>query len=155
MTFEESARQHLAQIDLDLRKKPEGFSRYMDQKVTPDVLAFIADCIVNFVGGKDPNTIFTTKDIWGFQYFQKNTVAIFGKPSPTNESASSEYDKFIAQPLKTLAFAKILKEEKDFKKLSLPEDQIVQLLKLGYTYENACAIISKRKIEKLFDKFAN
>lgn len=112
MTFEEKIREHVGTIDLDLRKKPEGYSRYMDQKVTPDVLTFIADCIVNFLGGKDPSTVFTTKDLWDFQYFQKNTVAIFGKPSPTNESARAEYDKFIAQPLKTLAFAKILKEEK-------------------------------------------
>jgi hypothetical protein len=112
MIFEDIIRKHIGSLDLDLRKKPEGFSRYMDQKVTPDVLTFIADCIANFLGGKGTNTIFTTKDLWDFQYFQKNTVAIFGKPSPTNESANAEYDKFIAQPLKTLAFAKILKEEK-------------------------------------------
>lgn len=112
MSFEESVKGHLTSINLDLRKKPEGYSRYMDQKVTPDVLTFIADCIINFVGGKTSDTIFTIKDIWEFPYFQKNIVAIFGKPSPTNESANAEYDKFIAQPLKTLAFAKILKEEK-------------------------------------------
>ncbi len=112
MIFEDIIRKHIGSLDLDLRKKPEGFSRYMDQKVTPDVLTFIADCIVNFLGGKESSVVFTTKELWDFQYFQKNTVAIFGKPSPTNESASAEYDKFIAQPLKTLAFAKILKEEK-------------------------------------------
>ncbi len=112
MTFEERIKEYIDQIDLDLRKKPEGFSRYMDQKITPDVITFISDCIVNFIGGKDPQTVFTTKDIWGFQYFQKNTVAIFSKPSPTNQTANAEYDKFIAQPLKTLAFAKILKEVK-------------------------------------------
>lgn len=112
MTFEERIREYIGTIDLDLRKKPEGFSRYMDQKVTPDVVTFISDCIVNFLGGKDPQTVFTTKDLWDFQYFQKNTVAIFGKPSPTNETAQAEYDKFIAQPLKTLSFAQILKEKK-------------------------------------------
>ena len=114
MSFEELMRKHVATVDLDIRKKPDGYSRYMDQKVTPDVLTFIADCIVNFLGGKNPDTIFTTKDIWDFPYFQKNTVAIFSKPSPINESARAEYDKFIAQPLKTLAFAKILKEEKAY-----------------------------------------
>lgn len=112
MTFEETLKGYMGTLDLDLRKKPEGFSRYMDQKVTPDVLTFIADCILNFLGGKNSDTVFTTKDIWDFQYFQKNTIAIFGKPSPTNEKASAEYDKFIAQPLKTLSFAKILQEEK-------------------------------------------
>jgi hypothetical protein len=112
MIFEKIARKYLENLDLDLRKKPKGFSRYMDQKVTPDVLSFIADCIANFLGGKDASMVFTTRDLWDFQYFQKNTVAIFGKPSPKNETARAEYDKFIAQPLKTLAFAKILKEEK-------------------------------------------
>ena len=111
MNFEDTIKKYLAQYDLDIRKKSDGHSRYMDQKVTPDVLAFIADCIVNFLGGKEAKTVFTTKDIWDFEYFQKNIVAIFGKPSPANERAHSEYDKFIAQPLKTLAFAKILKEE--------------------------------------------
>ena len=81
MTFEETLKGYMGTLDLDLRKKPEGFSRYMDQKVTPDVLTFIADCILNFLGGKNPDTVFTTKDIWDFQYFQKNTIAIFGKPS--------------------------------------------------------------------------
>ncbi len=110
--FEELIKRHVAGLDLDLRKKPEGYSRYMDQKVTPDVLTFIADCIVNFLGGKASGTVFTTKDIWDFPYFQKNIMAIFGKPSPANASARAEYDKFIAQPLKTLAFAKILTEKK-------------------------------------------
>lgn len=110
--MEDSLRQHFSQIDLDIRKQAPGYSRFMDQKVTPDVVSFISDCIVNFLDSKDPATVFTNKDIWDFQYFQKNIVAIFGKPSPANESANAEYDKFIAQPLKTLAFAKILKEEK-------------------------------------------
>lgn len=112
MRYKELLNIHTEKLDFDIRKKPDGYSRFMDQKVTPDVVTFIADCIVNFLGGKATNTVFTIKDIWNFQYFQKNIVAIFGKPSPTNESAKGEYDKFIAQPLKTLAFAKILKEEK-------------------------------------------
>lgn len=110
--MEDLLKQHFNQLDLDIRKQTPGYSRFMDQKVTPDVLSFIADCVLNLLDGKDPGNVFTTKDIWDFQYFQKNIVAIFGKPSPTNESADAEYDKFIAQPLKTLAFAKILKEEK-------------------------------------------
>jgi hypothetical protein len=110
--MEDLLKQHFNQLDLDIRKQAPGYSRFMDQKVTPDVLSFIADCVLNFLDGKDSDNVFTIKDIWDFQYFQKNIVAIFGKPSPTNESADAEYDKFIAQPLKTLAFAKILKEEK-------------------------------------------
>jgi len=111
--MENLLKKHFDQLDLDIRKKPTGYSRFMDQKVTPDVLSFIADCIVNFMGGKDTVTSFTTKDIWGFPYFVKNTIAVFGKPSPVDKTAGSEYDKFIAQPLKSLAFSKILEEKKD------------------------------------------
>ncbi len=110
--MEDLLKQHFDQLDLDIRKQASGYSRFMDQKVTPDVLSFVADCIVNFFGGKDTRMSFVVGDIWEFPYFIKNTVAVFGKPSPENETAGSEYDKFIAQPLKTLAFAKILEEKK-------------------------------------------
>lgn len=110
--MEDLLKQHFDQVDLDIRKQAPGYSRFMDQKVTPDVLSFIADCIINFLGGKAVETTFVVGDIWGFSYFVKNTVAVFGKPSPENETVGSEYDKFIAQPLKTLAFAKILEEKK-------------------------------------------
>lgn len=110
--MEELIGKHLDKYDLDIRKKPDGFSRYMDQKVTPDVLAFIADCVVNFLGGKPPDTCFTVKDIWNSPYFAKNIVVFFGKPSPENQTADAEYNKFIGQPLKTLAFAKIISEKK-------------------------------------------
>jgi hypothetical protein len=109
--MEDLLKQYFDQVDLDIRKKTPGYSRFMDQKVTPDVLSFVADCIVNFLSGKKPGESFVIKDIWEFPYFVKNTVAVFGKPSPENETAGSEYDKFIAQPLKTLAFAKILGEK--------------------------------------------
>lgn len=114
--MEDLLKQHLNQTNLDIRKQAPGYSRFMDQKVTPDVLSFIADCIVNFLGGKDAGTTFVVGDIWEFPYFVKNTVAVFGKPSPENETAGSEYDKFIAQPLKTLAFAKVLEEKKSGRK---------------------------------------
>lgn len=45
-------------------------------------------------------------------YFVKNASAIFGKPSPKNKSAHSEYDKFIQQPLRMLAYAHVLDIEK-------------------------------------------
>lgn len=100
---------HLQSLDLDIRKKFPGYSRYMDQKVTPDVLAFIADCILNLP--ESPS--FTARDIWESDYFEKNTKAIFGKPAPSNDSVFSEYNKFIGQPLKTLAYAHVLSETKE------------------------------------------
>jgi len=103
-------RQHLGKFDFDVRKTRDA--RFMDQKVTPDILSFIAECILNLPGSK---LRFTVKDIWGSEYFEKNTKAIFSKPSPGNTSAKHEYDKFIQQPLKMLVYANILAVKKDGK----------------------------------------
>lgn len=96
----------LSQFDLDVRKS--GDARFMDQKCTPDVVCFIADCLINL----DPKGEFTVQDIWDMPYFIKNASAIFGKPNPKNEAAHSEYDKFIQQPLRMLAYAHVLEIEK-------------------------------------------
>ena len=81
MDYNAVIKNHFAKYDLDIRKSK--FSRFMDQKVTPDVLCFIADCIINLPNNQN----FTTKDIWKSNYFEKECEGNFGKPSPTNESA--------------------------------------------------------------------
>lgn len=97
---------YLNQFDLDVRKL--GDARFMDQKCTPDVVCFIADCLINLNIQKE----FTVQDIWDMPYFIKNASAIFGKPNPKEKSAHSEYDKFIQQPLRMLAYAHVLGIEK-------------------------------------------
>lgn len=101
--------QHLNNYNLDIRIT--GDARFMDQKVTPDVLCIIADCVLQFIK-EDTCKKFTTKDIWESDYANENIRDIFNKPSVLNEKASSEYDKFFAQPLKMLAYANILNLEK-------------------------------------------
>ncbi|MBO7496292.1 MAG: hypothetical protein J6T98_07040 [Salinivirgaceae bacterium] len=96
----------LNQYDLDIRKT--GDARFMDQKCTPDVVCFIADCLINL----NPQGEFTVQNVWDMQYFIKNASAIFGKPNPKNETARHEYDKFIQQPLRMLAYAHVLNIEK-------------------------------------------
>jgi hypothetical protein len=103
-------KQYLQQFDLDVRKS--GDARFMDQKCTPDVVCIIADCVINFVGN-DQNKSFTVADIWNSQYFIKNVKSIFNKPLATNPSTNSEYDKFIQQPLRLLAYANILNIKKN------------------------------------------
>ena len=83
----------------------------MDQKCTPDVVCIIADCVSN-LRGDDIETEFTVQDIWDSQYFNKNVKAIFNKPSASNPTTKSEYDKFIQQPLRLLAYANVLNIEK-------------------------------------------
>ena len=78
----------------------------MDQKVTPDVLCIIADCVSNFVADREIE--FTKDDIWNDEYFNTNVKGIFNKPDAQNETTKSEYDKFISMPLRTLAYAGIL-----------------------------------------------
>lgn len=97
---------YLNQFDLDVRKS--GDARFMDQKCTPDVVCFIADCLMNL----NPQGEFTVQDVWDMPYFIKSASAIFGKPNPKNASARHEYDKFIQQPLRMLAYAHILDIEK-------------------------------------------
>lgn len=100
--------EHLNQYDLDVRKSHNA--RFSDQKCTPDVVCFIADCIINAVGEKE---YFNVDTIWNSQYFIKNTRAIFNKPWANDARARHEYDKFIAQPLKLLAYAHILELAQD------------------------------------------
>lgn len=95
--------------DYDIRKSNNA--RFMDQKVTPDNLCIIADCIVNLLS-EDKSKEFTRNDIWELEYFNKNVKGIFNKPDPSNRYASREYDKYISQPLKMLAYAGVLSIQK-------------------------------------------
>jgi len=99
---------YLNQFDLDIRKS--GDARFMDQKCTPDVVCFIADCVINTI---QINQTFVVSDVWESQYFIKNTRAIFNKPWATDKKAQHEYDKFIQQPLKMLGYAQILEVKKN------------------------------------------
>ena len=101
---------YFSNTNLDIRIKGNN-PRFIDQKCTPDVLSFIADCIINL--NKDE---FIRDDIWRFQYFLKNAVLIFNKPSPKNPTTGSEYDKLILQPLDLLSYAGLLTKSKQKRK---------------------------------------
>jgi hypothetical protein len=92
---------------LDIRVTNDA--RFMDQKVTTDVLCIISDCVINYLEQCDTKEHeFTVNDIWGFDYFNDNVKVLFSKPDVNEETASCEYDKFIGQPLKMLSYAGIL-----------------------------------------------
>ena len=94
---------HLDHFDLDIRKSK--YARFTDQKCTPDIVSFLADCVINIVATKP---VFTLKDIWESQYFIRNARVIFNKPWANDERAKHEYDKVLAQPLNLLVYAHIL-----------------------------------------------
>jgi len=107
--MEEEIINHLGQQNFNIRAT--GDARFMDQKVTPDVLCIIADCVLNFTEANH-DIEFTTKDIWENEYANTNVKDIFNKPDVLTKTAKSEYDKFFQQPLKMMSYSKILTCEK-------------------------------------------
>lgn len=89
--------------DFDIRQNHDA--RYVDQKCTPDIVCFIADCIIST---SCDTKHFSINDLWEERYFIDNCRVIFGKPSPSDPSARNEYNKVLCQPLKLLAYAHVL-----------------------------------------------
>lgn len=98
--------EYLSQFDLDIRKSHDA--RFVDQKCTPDIVCFMADCVMNMVATKP---VFVINDVWETQYFIQNTRVIFNKPWANDKKAYNEYNKVLSQPLKLLAYAHILNVE--------------------------------------------
>ena len=96
--------------ELDIRQT--HFSRFTDQKCTPDVVSFIADCIREHINDNLKKE-FEVMDIWKSQYAVENTINIFDKPSPENDAAIAEYNKFFGQPMRLLDYAGILDSRKE------------------------------------------
>lgn len=99
----EKIMQYLNQFDLDVRKSHDA--RFVDQKCTPDIVCFMADCVLNMIATKP---VFVINDVWETQYFIQNTRVIFNKPWANSKEAYNEYNKVLSQPLKLLAYAHIL-----------------------------------------------
>lgn len=95
--------EYLNKFDFDIRKSHD--SRYVDQKCTPDIVCFLADCILNIAAS---HSIFTANDIWQSQYFKHNCRVVFNKPYADDKRAKNEYNKWFSQPLKLFHKAGIL-----------------------------------------------
>lgn len=65
------------QYDYDIRKSGNG--RWIDQKCAADVVTVVADCIYNYAL-QDEDGIFTSTEIWHYDYTVENVEAIFKKP---------------------------------------------------------------------------
>ena len=83
-------------------------ARFFDQKVQPDVLSAVCECILEC---KDENDMFTVNDIRYCEYSNELVTEIFNKPEI--KKANNEYDKFFSQPLKMLAYCKLISETKN------------------------------------------
>lgn len=100
--------EYLKKYDFDVRKSRDA--RFVDQKCTPDIVCFVADCVLNMVATKPT---FAISDIWDTQFFVENSRAIFGKPWANDKKAHNEYNKVLSHPLKLLAYAHILRCKKE------------------------------------------
>lgn len=105
-------KEFLSRRSYDIRKTNNG--RWIDQKCTMDVVCLVSDCIVEYVK-QFPNKEFTVNDIWFSEYAARNVQEIFSKPNPTSK-APCEYDKYFGQPIKMMAAAGILTENKQGKR---------------------------------------
>ena len=101
---------HLESKDFDVRKS--HFSRFTDQKCTPDVVSFIADCVREYIADEKTKE-FKVTDIWKSKFAVENTTRIFNKPSPEDKNAIAEYNKFFGQPIRLFNYAGILESRKE------------------------------------------
>lgn len=148
------------QQNYDIRESHNG--RWIDQKLTVDVLSFVADSVLEFVGD-DIQKEFKVKDIWTYQSVGDNVRLIFKKPDVNNPKAASEYDKFFGQPLKLLGYSKVLHEEKRGNR-NIYRINNVEVLEYIATREKNALFFLKTYIEKVledsdmmpsFDEFFN
>lgn len=104
---ESDINEFLNNFDYDVRKS--GDARWIDQKCTSDVVSLVADCIIQFIRF-DISKEFTASAIQYSNYAVENVQQIFAKPDPSKK-ALNEYDKYFGQPLKLLAYSKVLNSE--------------------------------------------
>ncbi|MGP5612759.1 hypothetical protein [Corynebacterium variabile] len=83
--------------------------RWMDQKVTYDNLRVVAAATDSVMGGKE--SFFNWKTLRDSRSLQSYVERFYGKPGLEVLPAAHEYDKFIGQPLQTLAFAGALESD--------------------------------------------
>jgi hypothetical protein len=121
----------LGNKDFDIRKSNNA--RWIDQKVTPDVITIVADCILNYLSIQGMNKVFSSIDIWHNSYTVNNVLGIFKKPSPIEKTAKNEYDKFFQQPMEMLSYAGILQKNKVKNRnfYSLKEKELLEEISLS------------------------
>ena len=145
MIIEQSIIDFMGKYNYDIRESHNG--RWIDQKCTPDVLSFVADCIYNYASN-NPDKEFYTQNIWFSEYAVQNTEAVFKKPSPKQNAARNEYDKFFQQPMKLLANSQVLIERKEGAKNIFKVNNLEILEYIALSERNALKFLH-RYIEKV------
>ena len=144
--------------DFDIRQNHDA--RYVDQKCTPDIVCFIADCILST---SCATKTFSINDLWEENFFINNCRVIFGKPSPKVPSARNEYNKVLCQPLKLLAYAHVLHVESRGKILyfSVANKSMLEYISIkernsyNFMLKFFLKVISDSGIMRYFDEYRN
>ena len=146
---------HFNGLDLDIRKKNIG--TFMDQKVTPDVVSGVAECILEYLNvNAEP---FTINDIRYFDYSNTLVKEVFNKPDV--QKAENEYDKFFSQPIKMLSYTGILNENLSKRPYKYTVNNKAVLEYIAIRERNAVVFLQKylnklnsdSNIKGLFDDF--
>lgn len=143
----------------DLRETGNG--RWIDQKCTPDVISFIADCIIQFINDANTPNSFTKDALWHYDYSEEFVTSFFSKPSTNNTQTTHEYDKFFAQPLKLLAAADILNETQSGRKnlYSIKNFDVLEYISINdraaltFLFSYCEKVLTDSGINPLFESF--
>lgn len=118
--------QYIKTKNYDLRVSHNG--RWIDQKVTPDVLSLVAQTVLDYTD--DVKSCFTNKDLYQSQDLLDTVAQFFGKPARSSGEMENEYNKLVGQQLKTLSYAGLLEENVSHRpyKYSIIRKDILELL---------------------------
>jgi hypothetical protein len=133
-------------------------ARFMDQKVTPDVLSVIAEAILDYLVTNETDS-FTVTDIRTSQKSNSIVMDTFNKPNI--HEANHEYDKFFSQPIKMLAYSGVLEENTEQRPYTytVTDMQILEYISLSERFSTSflCtyleAVLSESGIFNEFTRF--
>lgn len=121
-------------------------ARWIDQKCTPDVVRFIADCIYEINKHK---TTFTVRDLWNSDYADYYVKKFFNKPKTSEPYSKNEYDKFFSQPLNLLNYMGILNDVNSTNnrhKYEVKNSDALEFIKLNDQTTAECLVIYITKV---------
>jgi len=95
-------------LNKNLKKTKLISGVYFEQKITPDLLSFASQCILEFVG-ENASKSFSDADLRSLDFYKMILKDFLSKPSDTEET-NNEYNKVISYQLGFLTFGGVLKE---------------------------------------------
>lgn len=145
---------YFANMDLDIRKSHYG--RWMDQKVTPDVLSLVVQTLLDFSKNQE---YFTNKDLFSSSDFLDTVSNFLGKPALAKNEMENEYNKFVGQQLKILSYAQLLNEDTTRKPFlySVKNNDLLETIAqsdkkaLVFLQEYICKVLNDSEFQNIYN----